>query len=190
MRGKNKKNKAKDQSKDGANNRATKQNAQLKAFVAKAAPPVVTRFQPAAAGVASKTHAAKLERELAMRAAAAQTCSALKCPRLAADAAEGAGGAGAPVLSKCTGCAGHAAYCSTTCQASHWPDHKDFCKAKKAELVEIAKFEAMRARREAAEAERAAAELLRAEAGGGEEQEEEGEEEEDNEEGEEEALQQ
>ena len=61
-------------------------------------------------------------------------------------------------LKKCA--CGHAAYCGPACQKVHWSEHKAFCVAKRAELAEVADYEAKAKAAAEARAKAAVAELL------------------------------
>ena len=57
----------------------------------------------------------------------------------------------------------HAIYCNADCQRIAWPGHRDFCKAKRSELAEIAAYEEAERLKRVAEAEAAAAALIKEE---------------------------
>lgn len=167
-RGKNKKAKAKDQSKDFRNNCATKLNANLKDDLISTVAPTTRVADLGAGALISQRYRARLDADKALRAAAAIACSYSACTTTlsdapaadasdapAAGAASGvpAADAAARVLLTCP--CKHAAYCDAACQRAHWLEHKAFCKEKRAELATIAALEA--SAREAAERASAAA---------------------------------
>ena len=108
------------------------------------------------AAVISATYRARLERERAMRAAAEASCSAFEACTRAGDAA--ASGAAISARAKCP-CA-HAIYCGADCQKAAWPAHKEFCKMKRAELLDIAIYEENDRKKRVAAADAAARALL------------------------------
>lgn len=123
-----------------------------------------------------------------MKLAAAKQCSNPQCDGSGAASKKsdaGGGGGGVVVaLSRCP--CHHAAYCCISCQKDHWLEHKEFCKVKRAEMLEIAALEARGKEKEGVAAlsesfgeASLSTSLGEGEGGDGEEEEEEDEEEED-----------
>jgi hypothetical protein len=101
------------------------------------------------------------EEQAASAAGFAAAAAAAAAARAAAGGGGGGGGAAAgaapaapPALQRCA--CRLAAYCSTACQRAAWEEHKGPCKAKRAEMAEIAQAVALA--RERAEADALAAE--------------------------------
>ena len=208
-RGKNKKNKAKDQSKNGAQCRANKFDSDFaKELGVVKEETLGPQLAPKVSGLTSTAYRLRMEREQRLREQALLTCSNPACPSApraeaapasagsggpraegssgeeedsegeeeaaaagddaGATAGGGGGGGGAPAAAPPAAaaaaappalqrCACHlAAYCSTACQRAAWEEHKGPCKAKRAELAEIAVAVALA--RERAEADALAAE--------------------------------
>jgi hypothetical protein len=122
--------------------------------------PEVRREFGGAAAVVSATYRARVERERAMAAAAEKSCSAGdECVNRVVNDGEDAVVAAARARCPCQ----HAIYCSADCQRIAWPGHRDFCKAKRKELADIAAYEEAERLQRVAEAEAAAAALIKEE---------------------------
>ena len=107
----------------------------------------------------STTYRLRLERERAMRVAAEASCSAHDACTRAGDAVI----SGDKIINRARCPCQHAIYCDTGCQKAAWPSHKDFCKEKRKELLEIAAYEEEDRRKKILAADAAAASLLREE---------------------------
>jgi hypothetical protein len=182
-RGKNKKHKAKDASKNGAQCRTNKFDADfcrdLKSTLEGA---TLEEKAPAVASLASSAFRQRMEREGRLREQAETKCSCPTCPSLSLPRAmDGGGGSGdggcgggggggggcgedavKPPVVVLQRCACHlAAYCCVECQRAHWADHKAICKAKRAEMAEVAVAKALALAKAEAEAKAAEEALLR-----------------------------
>ena len=180
-RGKNKKHKAKDASKNGAQCRANKFDSDFarELGMVKEEALGAAALKPLTGGLTSTAFRLRMEHEQRQRELALRECSNPACPLRAEAGAEGAGGSGGESGGAGGGgggggggasppvalqrCACHlASYCSAQCQREAWDAHKAQCKAKRAEMAEIAAAVAL-ARARAEEEARAAAEALLAE---------------------------
>lgn len=174
-RGKNKKNKAKDQSKNSAQCKVNKFDGDLAADKAKVLEDSLGEVQPkfAVSGLTSTAFRLRQEHEQRLRDRSLLICSSPSCPHAAPEAGgasegepaaggggSGGGGSSEPPKLTLQRCTCHlASYCSPACQRSDWDQHKAICKAKRAENLAIA--EAIERAKEKAELEaKAASEAL------------------------------
>lgn len=133
-RGKNKKHKAKNDSKKASANSATRLNTALSAS-AKELLACPEEKKPRLAGLGSVSFKAKLAREVELRTRAAARCSNPACPSEVAASGGGGGTAPRAPLQRCA-CT-LASYCGAECQRAHWGAHKAPCKEKRADMVAV-----------------------------------------------------
>jgi hypothetical protein len=111
------------------------------------------------AAVTSTTYRLRLERERAMKLAAEASCSANELCTKAGDVILNGG----VIISRARCPCQHAIYCDTGCQKAAWLGHKEFCKEKRKELLDIAAYEEEDRRKKILAADAVAATLLREE---------------------------
>ena len=143
-RGKNKKHKAKDASKNSAQCKVNKFDGDLAKDLKNAREEALVSdlTKPTTSGLTSASFRLRQEQEQRLRAAALLKCSNITC--------NNGGNGGAVTLSRC---ACHlASYCTGTCQREDWEAHKSKCKEKRKEMAEIAQVLALARERAEAEA--------------------------------------